>query len=477
MRRRVRDLYRSGKSRCVVSTTALALGVNLPATHVVVRDTTFIGFNKKLSISELLQMMGRAGRSNIPGKGYVILKENDTWKPDELQSGLLEEVLPELTSSFSLNSSYTCTRSDQKDTQEKTVRTASLIASYLSRSKDGATLENINYFFNNSLGGNELTGVIGSAKNWLVSPQRVLAYEDEEGLIKLTALGKRSILSTLPLEVSAGVGQLIRDVLQVDPKDKLLSSWGMIDHLIVLYLTQTDLKNYRRFSKKLVAQVDSWMERNPDELSILYREWIRGEKGKSKALEVFGSLGIFPPEKGGSKSEWARKKAFQATFNSIVLLERSKGHSIESLERSWGVKNFGGVEERSRDSVLWLLSGLEKILDLPSFYYHLVEICGSDQERIKRVKSSLKKLSAQTFDLQEQIKYCSALGPMLRSIRRSAKLGYGPKIGIGTIRKLEDQGIISFQQLASLEVEDLKALGVRKNFAIQIKNYIRRSLQ
>ena len=45
-RARIRGAFGSGSCRCLVSTTALAMGVNLPATQVIVRDTTFFGAGK-----------------------------------------------------------------------------------------------------------------------------------------------------------------------------------------------------------------------------------------------------------------------------------------------------------------------------------------------------------------------------------------------------------------------------------------------
>jgi Lhr-like helicase len=58
-----RDMVRqglfSGKVRVVVSTSALAMGVNLPTSHVIIRDLTFPGV-KHLSTAEIMQMIGRA---------------------------------------------------------------------------------------------------------------------------------------------------------------------------------------------------------------------------------------------------------------------------------------------------------------------------------------------------------------------------------------------------------------------------------
>src|SRR5262249_14530875 len=75
-RESVRRAFHSGRSRCVVTTTALGLGVNLPATHVIVRDMTFPGV-RTLEPAELIQMMGRAGRDDRPGKAVVLVRPTE----------------------------------------------------------------------------------------------------------------------------------------------------------------------------------------------------------------------------------------------------------------------------------------------------------------------------------------------------------------------------------------------------------------
>ena len=78
----VRLEYEEGKIRCLVSTTALGAGVNLPASHVIVRDLTF-GRDGPLPIRELMQMMGRAGRRDQKGWSAVVLKPRDAWEKTE----------------------------------------------------------------------------------------------------------------------------------------------------------------------------------------------------------------------------------------------------------------------------------------------------------------------------------------------------------------------------------------------------------
>src|SRR4029079_18010724 len=97
-REMVRRSFARGESRCVVATSALGLGVNLPATHVIVRDVTFPGEGSQ-PISDILQMMGRAGRGKRPGTAVVLVRPNDHWSPNELIAQWVEEPLREFRSS------------------------------------------------------------------------------------------------------------------------------------------------------------------------------------------------------------------------------------------------------------------------------------------------------------------------------------------------------------------------------------------
>jgi hypothetical protein len=80
------------------------------------------------------------------------------------------------------------------------------------------------------------------------------------------------------------------------------------------------------------------------------------------------------------------------------------------------------------------------------------------------------------FDLQEQLKYCSALGPLLLSLRRTRKSREGGTVGIQTIRRLEGAGVRTLADLARLSIDDLVGLGVRRTLAGQLRAYVRRRL-
>lgn len=478
LRERVRGAFTDGECRCVVATTALALGVNLPATHVVIRDTTFPG-SGRLSVADLVQMTGRAGRGDRAGHAVVIVRPADGWEADELAASLREERVPPLVSAFERN--YADQRAGRDRTDDLNSSGWALVAAHLARHPDGGlTQEGLETFFARSLGGMKLAQEVRTALGWLADPSRALAHRKEDGRYILTTLGRAATRATLPPKVAAGYAGLLRDLLTIDPGDTLLSGWRPLDHLITLELLSDASPFFRPYGAKLAGQLRGWMETPREEnASLLYREWIAGEPETSRAAELLGSLGLtrLGPRKRSDKSDggWAHNAAHLALLRAIIIYERGAGTSIEDLARRWSLTDLEGVEERWRDNLLWLLSGVAQILELPCFYYHLREECGAGRERVKRVKLILRRMRTQTFELREHLKYCSPLGSLLRSMRRTLHTkGNGQQVGAGTIRCLEAAGVRSLADLARLKPEDLVGLGVRRDFAMQIQHYVRR---
>lgn len=75
-RRYVEENFRSGNIKCIVATPTLAAGINLPARRVIVRDTKRFEANSgntPISVMEIKQMCGRAGRPGYDPYGEAIL--------------------------------------------------------------------------------------------------------------------------------------------------------------------------------------------------------------------------------------------------------------------------------------------------------------------------------------------------------------------------------------------------------------------
>jgi helicase len=74
-RRTVEQFFKAGKIKCIIATPTLAAGINLPARRVIVRDVTRFegGTNVPISVMEIKQMCGRAGRPRYDPYGEAVL--------------------------------------------------------------------------------------------------------------------------------------------------------------------------------------------------------------------------------------------------------------------------------------------------------------------------------------------------------------------------------------------------------------------
>ena len=85
-RRIVEEAFKAGRIKCIVATPTLAAGINLPARRVVVRDTYRFdnGGNVPISVMEVKQMCGRAGRPGYDPYGEAVLMAKNLKDSDHL---------------------------------------------------------------------------------------------------------------------------------------------------------------------------------------------------------------------------------------------------------------------------------------------------------------------------------------------------------------------------------------------------------
>lgn len=191
----------------------------------------------------------------------------------------------------------------------------------------------------------------------------------------------------------------------------------------------------------------------------------------SRADEILGSLGV-GGDRGFRGGAPARQTAYLAMLRSIVLHERSRGSIPSDLERRWKTRAglLEGVEEQWRDTTLWLLAGVARLLDEGCFHYHLITECAADRGRIARVRDLLKEARRQTYTFMGDLQRCSPFAPLLGLGRDSGKCA---SVGVTTIRKLEQSGIDSLLKLSRMGVGELVQFGVTKRAAREIVAYAR----
>jgi helicase len=473
-RQLTRARFQSGTCRCVVATTALAMGVNLPATHVLVRDTTFFGHGK-LRVDELLQILGRAGRGDRSGLGAVLVRHRDDWDSEDLARSLRDEALPPLRSSFE---SPLAARRHGASSVIATADMAAttLVATCLGRANDGGLARSdVSELLGRTFGARSLVSRIDAALAWLSDPSHALAYEDNDARHHLTTLGLAGVRSVLPLDYVTGIGQLTRDLFSFDPTSRLLGRWSALDHVFALSLMSERTPRLRAFSEGLADQVVGWHESRPnDEKSLLFADWVVGSPESSKVDQLLGSLSAGVPIRTSRDQASARKRAYVAMLATIVLDERSRGVSIEDIERRWDVKGLAGVEEAWRDTALWILAGHTTLFEVRCFYHHLLDRCGATPDQVREAKRALGRIRGQAYDLLERLKYCSPLGPLVRGVRSGRRTSSGPALGVVTIRKLEEAGVTSLEQISQMDLNELMNTGIQRRYARQIEAYVRR---
>ena len=100
-RKYVEDNFRNGQIKCIVATPTLAAGINLPARRVVVRDTTRYETNygnSPISVMEIKQMCGRAGRPGYDPYGEAVLIAKSETDFDHLMEDYVQHDTERLTS-------------------------------------------------------------------------------------------------------------------------------------------------------------------------------------------------------------------------------------------------------------------------------------------------------------------------------------------------------------------------------------------
>ena len=104
-REKIEKAFKNGEINCLVATPTLAQGINLPARRVIIRDykrwNTAAGTNIPISVMEIKQMMGRAGRPKYDtrGESWILAKgEHEVnFLAEKYISGQPENVISKLS--------------------------------------------------------------------------------------------------------------------------------------------------------------------------------------------------------------------------------------------------------------------------------------------------------------------------------------------------------------------------------------------
>lgn len=443
------EAFKSGTCQVLVSTTALGMGVNLPASTIVVRDVR-LRDRGRWSAQELSQMLGRAGRGSSPGTGFVVLRPSDPWSATELVQAI---------DSGSTEGHGESEYAEEKPAHRQTV-------AILSRSpKEYLTKESIQELASYSLRGRFDADGFDDGLRWLTD-SRVNLVHEADGAFRLTALGSLGAVSMLPLELVAGFGRLIRNLLDADLIG-IIEALSPIDLLAVAY-TVLQPRTLIRWSDSLPSRLESFFDSgNP---SALHTSFGRGEMGRKKAIQLVNAV---VRERVRSEKD-AFKLLCRAYGTAAIVNSLANGLDVDRVSRMWGVKNLEGSRERLRDDALFYLIGLRRLMEVRAFYFHLKDREASS-ETVERLGDALQSLKAKCLHSSTLVAYSSPYGALVARLRGAKATGVTTSVGLKTLRKLESISGSDFANLRAMSAEELVAHGIRRAVALRIVETLRPS--
>lgn len=196
-RKYVEDNFRDGGIKCIVATPTLAAGINLPARRVIVRDTYRFESNAgnvPISVMEVKQMCGRAGRPGYDPYGEAILVGKSYSDYEHLMEDYVMHDTEKLTSKLG---------------NEAVLRNhiLGLIATGDADSEDGIVGFMEDTFFGNTSQMYGIESVVESVVDFLVKEEMV---KREGGLLRILPFGKR--ISDLYIDPKSAV--ILRDAVR-----------------------------------------------------------------------------------------------------------------------------------------------------------------------------------------------------------------------------------------------------------------------
>ena len=201
-RKFVEDNFRSGSIKCIVATPTLAAGINLPARRVIVRDTYRFESNAgnvPISVMEVKQMCGRAGRPGYDPYGEAVLVGKNYHDYEHLMDDYVMHDTERLTSKLG---------------NEAVLRNhiLGLIATGDADSEDGIVGFMHKTFFGNTSQMYGIESVVESVVDFLEKEEMV---KREGSLLRILPFGKR--ISDLYIDPKSAV--ILRDAVKKIDED------------------------------------------------------------------------------------------------------------------------------------------------------------------------------------------------------------------------------------------------------------------
>lgn len=439
--------YLSRDIKFLITTTSLKMGVNFPVTDVIVRDTYFHG-SGRLLIRDILQMIGRAGRGNLPGRAWVLCDRPDgaAYYEEGFISGKIEGLEPQLIP----EQKYRQRSSKVDETKVDPVR--SVILSEVAAHKEASPIEVNNFIARTYSASCHSLGRNGFEEHFAFLEEKKLIYRVTEnaGRYGITKLGQTTSYSGAAAETGAVLGAFLRALIQLEKRKvesgedhvKFLSRLTDLDFLF-LACAGFEMRDAWLGvpSKKALDQLHEYIEILPPDEKPLVNLWRSEDSKDYPTRRILSTLGIL-------KTEMSKKNPeiiFHQMMRTAILLHRhSRGTTLGKLAEEYRVDE-GTLENNLKFSAIWILNLLAQICDSRKCYK-------LDPMRIK------------VLGLIENLRFGATLGKLL--------LLEG--VGKRTIEKLIEAGYIEIETLVYARKDELKSLGLNDLQVGRIKRFVKR---
>ncbi|MCL1979134.1 MAG: helix-hairpin-helix domain-containing protein, partial [Methanomassiliicoccaceae archaeon] len=232
-RKYVEDNFKDGGIKCIVATPTLAAGINLPARRVIVRDTHRYESNAgnvPISVMEVKQMCGRAGRPGYDPYGEAVLVGKSLRDFDRLMEDYIMHDVERLTSKLN---------------NEMVLRSHIL---GLIATGDAESEENIIDFMRDTFFGNtsQMYGIESVVENVVEFLEKEEMIRREGGMLQILPFGKR--ISDLYIDPKSAVmlRDAVRKIKEHTPDLAILHAAASTPDVLGLYPKKADFDRLSR---------------------------------------------------------------------------------------------------------------------------------------------------------------------------------------------------------------------------------------
>jgi helicase len=431
---------RTKEKRIIFATTALKMGIDAPVTNVVVRDTLLWGEQgaKHLTYADLLQMMGRAGRRNIPGEAIVLCDPDKGYAMlQQFQSDALEPIRPQLI------------QIGQNQKNHINPILGVLLTEVVMKGK--ITISQLNDYIIHTFSCADYDSIDTRKEvNELIRLKLVYREENHSDLIFPSKLGKTLSQTGLSPESGALLAVFLRALIKLDDqyeekKGRRFNYLRRLTDLDLIFLCcacfECRSSLLKPPGKKTISDVQEYIETLPFDEKPVINLWNSEESTEYPTRRLLTTL-RFPldVQKKGNV-----EKTFYRILQSAVLLnQHAKGVHLADLAKKFK-KPLGELENNLKFNVLWMLNCLSQICNSKRCY-------------------KMDFLMMRSIKLIECISVGSELGTLLTQ----------KGVGRRTIDIFLENGLNSLEAVKEMHEDSLRKIGVGKKQAKAIWQYFNR---